>query len=220
MINVMTKKSAPPPPPPRKRLRLRWPRLSTINNILLGLIIVVDLYVILAPMFPAAAFWWQSHHTHTRQALTARLHPAKQPATKPATVQPNHVIIPSMLLDQSILEGPVSQQYRILDQGIWRWPAGSTPDKGGNTVLIGHRFTYTNPRGVFYFLNKVVIGDEIGLFWANQEYLYKVSSITVVPPTQTSIEDATTDARLTIFTCTPLWLPKNRLVVVAELERS
>ena len=215
---MMTKKPAPPPPP--RRLTFRRPRLSTINNVLLGLIIVVNLYVILAPLFPGANFWWQSHHTHTRQALTARLHPQKHPSTKPVAAQPNHLVIPSMLLDQPILEGPVSQQYRILDNGIWRWPAGSTPDKGGNTVLIGHRFTYTNPRGVFYFLNKVSVGDEIGLFWANQEYLYKVSSITVVPPTQTSIEDATPDARLTIFTCTPLWLPKNRLVVVAQLEKN
>jgi sortase (surface protein transpeptidase) len=37
-----------------------------------------------------------------------------------------------------------------------------------------------------------------------------------VPPDQTQIEAPTTDARLTIFTCTPLWLPKDRLVVVAE----
>lgn len=114
----------------------------------------------------------------------------------------------------------MAQQYKVLDKGIWRYPKGSTPDKGGNTVLIGHRFTYTNPRGVFYYLNKVAIGDEIGVFWNSKEYLYKVTTITVVDPHNTSIEDATSDARLTLFTCTPLWLPKDRLVVVAELETS
>ena len=61
-------------------------------------------------------------------------------------------------------------------------------------------------------------GDEIGLTWNNKNYLYKVTSINEVSPDQTGIEDNTTDARLTIFTCTPLWNPIHRLVIVAELE--
>lgn len=195
-------------------------RLAKLNTLLLGLIIIINLYVVLAPIAPSVIFWWQSHHGNQKQTLTQRLHPKAAAAAPAATSQPNHVVIPSMLLDQSIQEGPVSQQYSILDKGIWRWPAASTPDKGGNTVLVGHRFTYTNPRGVFYFLNKVNIGDEIGVFWSNKEYLYKVASVTEVPPTDTAIENNTPDARLTIFTCTPLWLPKDRLVVVAELEHS
>ena len=95
---------------------------------------------------------------------------------------------------------------------------GRTPDRGGNTVLIGHRFTYTTPRGVFYYLNKVKLNDEIGLWWNNKEYLYRVSGIKEVKPTDTAVENATTQPQLTLFTCTPLWLPKDRLVVVAQLE--
>jgi len=97
-----------------------------------------------------------------------------------------------MMLNASILEGTLRNEYKTLDQGIWRWPLGSTPDQGGNTILIGHRFTYTTPRGIFYELNQVAIGDEIGVFWNGKEYLYKVSSITVVPPSQTSILNQTT----------------------------
>lgn len=123
-----------------------------------------------------------------------------------------------MLLNQPVLEGPIGQQYKILDRGIWRWPQGSTPDNGGNTVLIGHRFTYTNPRGVFYSLNQVKMGDEIGFWWNNKEYLYEVVSIQQVAPSDTAIEKNTPDPELTLFTCTPLWLPKDRLVVVAKLE--
>ena len=123
-----------------------------------------------------------------------------------------------MLLDQPILDGPMRSRYAILNTGIWRWPLASTPDKGGNTVLIGHRFTYTNPRGVFYFLNKIAIGNEIGMFWGNHKYLYKVVTINVVSPTDTNIENNTPSPELTLFTCTPLWLPKDRLVVVANLE--
>lgn len=191
-------------------------RLRTINTWLLILIILINGYVIAAPLIPAVLFHWQSHNGK-HQELTAVLHPKTKPST-PAGPQPNHLVIPSMLLNGQVYEGPVSRQYKTLDKGLWRWPASSTPDKGGNTVIMGHRFTYTNPRGVLYYLNKVKTGDEIGLFWDNKEYIYKVSSVNEVPPTEVSIEDNTTDARLTIFTCTPLWVPKNRLVIVAQLE--
>ncbi|HEY5141305.1 MAG TPA: class E sortase, partial [Methylococcales bacterium] len=154
-----------------------------------------------------------------RQNLTKQVH-QKTSTTKATTPQPkvNSLLVPSMLLDTPVLEGSLNGRYKTLDHGIWRWPLGSTPDKGGNTVLIGHRFTYTNPRGVLYFLDKVQVQDEIGVVWNGTNYTYRVTSIREVPPTETSIQDATSDAQLTIFTCTPLWQPKDRLVVVAKLE--
>ncbi len=186
--------------------------LSKVNNLLLALIIIIDGYVIAAPLLPTVTFNWQKHQGKQQQ-LEREIHQSKPlPPTSP---QPNQVTVPSMLLDQPVLEGVVSQQYKTLDRGIWRWPKSSTPDKGGNTVLIGHRFTYTNPRGVFYFLNKVKMGDEIGITWSSKKYLYTVTNIAEVAPTNTTIEDNTSQAQLTLFTCTPLWLPKNRLVVVA-----
>jgi len=67
-------------------------------------------------------------------------------------------------------------------------------------------------------LNKVKLGDEIDVIWNNKSYTYKVSSIDQVPPKYTAIENHSLNPELTLFTCTPLWLPKNRLVVVASLE--
>jgi len=124
-----------------------------------------------------------------------------------------------MMLNSPTLEGPESNWFNLLKAGIWRWPDSSTPDKGGNTVFLAHRFSYTGPHGAFYYLDKLKPGDEIGVIWNNKTYTYKVASSREVPPTETSIEDNTTDARLTLFTCTPLWNPKDRLVVVAELEK-
>ena len=85
-------------------------------------------------------------------------------------------------------------------------------------MFLAHRFSYTGPHGAFYYLDKLRPGDEIGVMWNNKAYTYVVASATQVPPTDTAIEDNTTDARLTLFTCTPLWHPTNRLVVVATLE--
>jgi sortase A len=190
-------------------------KLSKVNNVLLALIILIDGYIIVGPLVPAIIFHIEGH-TAKRHELTTKIHSTQKPAA--AKPQANQLIVPSMLLDQPIYDGPASQQYQILNKGIWRFNTGNTPDKGGNTILIGHRFTYTNPRGVFYYLNKVKMGDEIGVWWNNKEYLYKVNSISEVLPTDTAIEKNTTQPELTLFTCTPLWLPKDRLVIVANLE--
>jgi LPXTG-site transpeptidase (sortase) family protein len=181
------------------------------NNVLLVLIILINSYVIAAPFLPQLEFW-NHHGDGTKQALT-------QQVQKPApTNQPNHIVIPDMLLDKPINEGPVSTTYANLRKGIWRWPNSSTPDKPGNTVLVGHRFTYTNPRGVFYYLDKVKVGSEIAVFWNNKKYVYKVEAVKVVSKTDISVQGPTNDTRLTIYTCTPLWHPVNRLVVVAKPE--
>lgn len=193
--------------------------LRRINDCLLAAILCINAYIIAAPFLPKLTYWWQTAHTDTRRQLTAKLQatpkPPGQPPGTPAATHDNRLIAPDMLLDTPILEGSLQATYKTLDKGIWRWPLGSTPDKGGNTVLIGHRFTYTNPRGIFYYMDKLQIGNTVGVSWNNVLYHYKVIRITEVPPTDTSVTQATSDARLTMYTCTPLWNPKNRLVVVA-----
>jgi sortase A len=121
-----------------------------------------------------------------------------------------------MLLDEPVFEG---KTQATLSKGLWRRPHGSTPAKENNTVIVGHRLTYTNPRGSLYHLDKVRAGDSIGVTWDNKKYLYTVVEIKVVKADETAVEAPTDTPRLTIYTCTPLWLPKDRLVVVAELEK-
>lgn len=195
------------------------PRLHTVNLVLFGLIIAINLYIVAAPFLPRATFWWQEHHSHRQTQLAQVLHKSAAQATT-VSAQPDSLIIPTMLLDQPTLEGPESDWFNLLKAGIWRWPDSSTPDKGGNTVFLAHRFSYTGPHGAFYYLDRLQPGDEIGVIWNNKTYTYRVTSSREVPPTDTAIENNTPDARLTLFTCTPLWHPIDRLVVVAELEKS
>ncbi|HSX43515.1 MAG TPA: class E sortase [Candidatus Saccharimonadales bacterium] len=191
--------------------------LRQINDVLFGVIVLINLYIITAPLLPLVTFWWQSHHTDKQAILAGQLHRnTRTPITAVAT--PNGLVIPAMLLDQPTLEGPENNWSDLLKQGIWRWPGSSTPDKGGNTVFLAHRFSYTGPHGAFYYLDKLKVGNEIGVIWNSKTYTYRVTSTTEVPPTDTTIENNTAQAQITLFTCTPLWHPVNRLVVVAKLE--
>lgn len=199
-------------------LKLTPPSLKQVNNLLFALIILINSYIIAAPVWPQATYWWQSHHSSRKADLAQLIHQPSNTSAQPPTPVKNGLVIPAMLLNAPTLEGPESNWFNLLKQGIWRWPDSSTPDKGGNTVFLAHRFSYTGPRGAFYYLDKLKTGDEIGVIWNGKTYNYAVVSSTEVPPTDTAIEDDTADARITLFTCTPLWHPVNRLVVVAKLK--
>ena len=117
----------------------------------------------------------------------------------------------SLGMEETINEG---NSIATLRKGVWRLPHTSTPDKGGNTVLVGHRFTYSG-QAVFYHLDKVKQGDRITIVWKGKLYSYEVKTIKVVPPTEVSVEANTKEPMLTIYTCTPLLTAKDRLVIQA-----
>ncbi len=192
--------------------------LPRVNNVLLAAIIAVNVYLIALPFVPTILFEAGRHGSHSTKALTQKIaQNLAAPRAKQNTSQPNELIIPAMQYDEPIIEGKTITALRY---GPWHIPTGSAPDTGGNTVIAGHRFTYTNPRGTFYYLNKVQVGDEIAIVWNGKTYKYDVTQTEVVAPTDTAVENQTAKPTLTLFTCTPLWLPKNRLVVIASLEQT
>lgn len=192
-----------------------------LNIGLLVAIILVNLYTVLLPAIPALSYWWRARHasdkvTATVQQYVKQTTSGTDTSTSTEDMSGNRLIIPRMLMNTKIIEGPTAHPYANLKKGAWHLPFSSNPEKGGNMVIAGHRFTYTESRSIFYYLDKLQIGDEIGVQWNGTMYTYKVVSTEVVPPTATSVQAATDDTRLTLYTCTPLWNPKNRLVVVAK----
>lgn len=183
------------------------------NNILLASIILLNSFVIVMPIVPFVSFYLPSNNS-VKQHLTQKISSQQSDGQIIPTPKTNTLIAPAMLLEQPILEG--KNTYATLDQGILRWPASSTPDKGGNTVLLAHRFTYTQPKGSFYYLDKLKVGDAVGVAWRGVMYHYTITETKVVEPNATDILANTDTPRLTLFTCTPLAWPKDRLVVIAE----
>jgi LPXTG-site transpeptidase (sortase) family protein len=184
-------------------------KLARINTLLLIGIVLINLYIIIMPFIPGIVFHVQQHRGVEHKLQQAINTPGGSTLINETG---DRLVVPAMLLDAPINEG---SQNTALSKGLWRIPTSSTPSKGGNTVIVGHRFTYTNPEGVFYDLNKVQIGDEIGIFWQGKRHLYTVSKTEVVAPTDTAVQAPSHTPELTLYTCTPLWLPKNRLVVIA-----
>lgn len=132
------------------------------------------------------------------------------------SISPNRVIIKKIGVNAPIVESH-NAKYG-LSRGAWHVPESSTPDKGGNTVITGHRFKYLPPNNLtFYLFHKLEVGDEVYVIWNKKDYFYKIREIKVVPATEVSVLDPTKDPILTMFTCDPIYSTKNRLVVIADL---
>jgi sortase A len=189
-------------------------KLARVNTGLLVAIILINSYIVALPVLPGVFYWWATRDGKQTANLQNKVHALadKKGASVPRPTE-NRLMIPSMNLDQRVFEGKTA---KTLNSGLWHRPHTSTPDKGGNTVFVGHRLTYTNPQGTLYHLDKVRTGDEIGVWWNNKMYTYTVTEVKVVNADKVAIEDQTSQPQLTIYTCTPLWLPKDRLVVIAK----
>jgi sortase A len=189
--------------------------LSRINTLLVVVIIAINTYLIAAPFYPQLQYWWKIHINHQQQKLEKIVHSSSDGRghTSSTPIPAGEwLVIPKLAMNTPIFEGPT---IYTANKGVWHRPQSSDPEHDSNTVLVGHRFTYTNPTGVFYNLDKLTVGDSIGLFWNGKKYTYTVSATKVVPPTDVDVEAPTSDTRLTLYTCTPLWSAKNRLVITA-----
>lgn len=183
--------------------------LRRFNNCLTIVVIGLGLYLIIMPVLPQIMFWLQKRTGNISNTIVYS--DDGKDGSKPIP-QDNRLVIPQMGLDATVNEGKYAS---TLKHGLWRRPKSSTPDKGGNTVIVGHRFTYKSP-AIFYHLDKVKEGDEFALFWQGKEYKYVVGEIRIVQPTQTEVEEDTTEPTLTLYTCTPMWTSKQRLVIIAK----
>src|SRR6478609_6082979 len=112
-------------------------RLRKFNNFLTVVVLLFALYLIIWPFLPKLDFWWKSARHSDPPLVTA----ITKPKTAGTVMAPkdNTLVIPALHMQVTVYDGV---PYASLAKGVWRSPRGSTPDKGGNTVMAGHRFTY------------------------------------------------------------------------------
>lgn len=127
----------------------------------------------------------------------------------------NRLRIPGIKVEMQIAEG---MSEKVLNKGLaWKLPYTSTPDKGGNTVIGCHRYLYTAGSQTCFNLDKVKPRDPIMVSWKGKVYHYAVREVKIVKPDEISVLQNTSTSVLTVFTCTPKFTSKFRLVVIADL---
>ncbi len=125
-----------------------------------------------------------------------------------------NIVIPKIGLSMMVIEGTDAAQ---LDQGPGHYPGTPLPGESGNAAIAGHRTTYLHP---FYNLDALVAGDAIELTTLQGIFLYRMTQVEVVSPTDVAVVAPTPTPQLTLTTCNPRYSASQRLVVHAALVAS
>ncbi|HRO65522.1 MAG TPA: sortase [Candidatus Dojkabacteria bacterium] len=189
--------------------------LPRINKVLSIILFCLSIYIMVSPFIPELELILNQKQDETQgfvyNSTSAQEAGVDEEKLKPIPKE-NRVVIPAINVDAEILEG---ETIDILNQGqSWRRPLTSTPEKNGNTVVVGHRY-FGQGKNTFYHLNKLTVGEEVIVFWREKEYKYKIEKVYETNPQDISVEAPTKENVLTLYTCSGLSAEK-RLIVVAK----
>lgn len=124
-----------------------------------------------------------------------------------------------------IKNATVSTVDNDLDAHLINYGGTALPPEKGNAVIFGHStlpqlFSPTNYKAIFATVHTLKEGDEIIARIADISYTYKIYSVTVVDPENTSVLAQNFDnAYLTLVTCTPPGTTWKRLVIKSRIEK-
>ncbi|OQA02787.1 MAG: Sortase family protein [bacterium ADurb.Bin400] len=148
----------------------------------------------------------------------------------PERISPNiphlensHLRIPSINVTAPItweIENQPGIVKSNLQNGLIHIKGTALPGSNGNVFVTGHSsdlpWAKGNYKTVFALLGHVVIGDVVHINYQDKDYLYKVSEIKTVQPTDVSVMQSTENPSLSLMTCTPVGTTLRRLVVISK----
>jgi sortase A len=120
--------------------------------------------------------------------------------------------IPSLHLDQAVVEGTNAQDLR---NGPGHLPSTALPGQAGNAVIMARRATYGAPFGAIGTLHK---GAVITVVDGYGTYHYRVSEVVYATADRHDVVTPTNSNRLTLATASSGFFPQGRLAVIAKLE--
>ncbi len=126
----------------------------------------------------------------------------------------------------NINEAKVSAVDTDLLKHLVNYGGTAVPPENGNAVIFGHStlpqlYEEGNYKTVFSHLYKLIVGDEIIVTVGNVTYKYRIESINVVDPDNTSVlEQSFDDSYITLITCTPPGTIWKRLAIKARLVKN
>lgn len=122
--------------------------------------------------------------------------------------------IPKIDLKVAVGEGVDMDTLRY---AVGHFSGTAYPGENGNCCIAGHRsYTYSE---YFNRLDEINKGDEFTIQTKKGTYKYKVYDKLVVTPDHTEVLNPTSDATMTLITCTPIRVATHRLIIKARLEQ-
>jgi len=123
----------------------------------------------------------------------------------PAAQPIGRLVMAKLKVDVPIVEvGVVDGQWDVSKLFTWAGYLVGTGRLGepGNAALAGHILLKDGREGAFRWLERLQAGDEVQVYADGRRYTYQVTSSRVVLPTEVSVLAPTSEAVLTLITCT------------------
>ena len=151
------------------------------------------------------------------EEIPAHLQPMVQslanlPVPTAAPDQAIRIQIPAIEIDAPVVQGDGWEQ---LKKGVGQNAGSANPGQNGNVVLSAHNDVYGE---LFRYLDKLAPGDQVILYTQQRQYVYVVDRTAVVEPTAVEVMASTGSPTVTLISCYPYLVDKQRIVVFARLQ--
>ena len=137
---------------------------------------------------------------------------ANIPIPTAAPDQAIRIQIPAIDIDAPIVLGDGWEQ---LKKGVGQNLGSANPGQNGNVILSAHNDVYGE---IFRYLDRLVPGDQVVLYTQQRQYVYVVDRTALVEPTAVEVMAGTGSPTVTLISCYPYLVDKQRIVVFARLQ--
>ena len=137
---------------------------------------------------------------------------ASIPIPTTAPDQAIRIQIPAINIDAPIVQGDGWEQ---LKKGVGQNVGSANPGQNGNVILSAHNDVYGE---LFRFLDKLAPGDQVILYTQQRQYVYVVDRTALVEPTAVEVMAGAGSPTVTLISCYPYLVDKQRIVVFARLQ--
>jgi len=137
---------------------------------------------------------------------------ANIPIPTSAPDQAVRIQIPALNVDAPVVQGDGWEQ---LKKGVGQYIGSADPGQDGNVVFSAHNDVYGE---LFRYLDKLVPGDQVIIYTQQRQYVYIVDRTVLVEPTAVEVMASTGSPTVTLLSCYPYLVDKQRIVVFARLQ--
>jgi sortase A len=137
---------------------------------------------------------------------------ANVPIPTPSLEQAVRIQIPALGVDAPVVQGDGWEQ---LKKGVAQHLGTANPGEAGNVVLSAHNDIFGE---LFRYLEKLEPGDEVILYTNQRQFVYTVADTKIVEPTEVEVMAPTSKPVVTLISCYPYLIDKQRIVVRAKLQ--
>jgi sortase A len=137
---------------------------------------------------------------------------ANIPIPTAAPDQAIRIQIPAIKIDAPVVQGDGWEQ---LKKGVAQHIGTANPGQDGNIVLSAHNDVYGE---LFRYLDKLAPGDQVILYTQQRQFTYVIDRTVLVEPTAVEVMASTGGPTVTLISCYPYLVDKQRIVVFARLQ--